>query len=51
MKRGKNVRSKNKYLQVPDEDAAAHHQWGGQPHKVHPMDPSQGQNRIKQEKV
>ncbi len=42
---------------VPDEDAAGHHQWGGQPHKVlargkeHPMNPFQGQNRINKEKV
>ncbi len=42
---------------VPDEDAAGHHQWGGQTHKVlargeeHPMDPFEGQNRINEEKV
>ncbi len=42
---------------VSDEDAADHHQWGGQPHKVlargevHPIDPFQGQNCINKEKV
>jgi hypothetical protein len=42
---------------VPDKNAAGHHQWRGQPHKilargeVHPMDPFQGQNLIKKEKV
>ncbi len=42
---------------VPDEDAAGHHQWGGQPRKVlatgevHLMDPFQGQNCINKEKV
>ncbi len=42
---------------VPDEDAAGHRQWGGQPRKVlargeiHPMDPFQGQNYINKEKV
>ncbi len=42
---------------VPDKDAAGHHQWGGQPHKVllrgkvYPMDPFQEQNHINKEKV
>jgi hypothetical protein len=37
---------------VPDEDAAGHHPWGGQPNKVpargevYPMDHFQSQNRI-----
>ncbi len=42
---------------VSDKNAAGHHQWRGQPHKilargeVHPMDPFQGQNLINKEKV
>jgi hypothetical protein len=41
----------------PDEDAAGHHQWGGQPHKVltrgevHQWTLFQGQNLINKEKV